>query len=159
MNIDQKLEKFAEHEFRKNLPHIIFDDDEGGWIAFGKYRIRPVEDGFVVETTTINYVGTFGSKRTAISWCVADRFDQLNLANEILILDSKKRLTTADIQTRQAVARKSRTQGFSEMIETKIQPKIDVLKSVSAELEKCVNSAKYLQLRGFSNETARTSRA
>ena len=159
MTIDQKLEKFAEQEFRKNLPHIIFDDNEGGWIAFGKYRISPVDEGFTVETTTINHIGTFGSKRTAISWCVADRFNQINLANEILILDSKKRLTAADIHARQALARKSRTQGFSEIVETKIQPKIDVLKSVSAELEKCVNSAKYLQLRGFSNETARTSRA
>ena len=28
---------------------------------------------------------------------------------------------------------------------------------VTAELEKCINSAKYLQIRGFHNETARTS--
>jgi len=158
MNSEEKLERFAEREFRKNLHNIILDDDEGGWIAFGKYKISPAGLDFTVETTD-NYVSRFTSKRTAISWCVADRFHQYKLANEILNLDNKKRLTSADIQTRQATARNSRSENFAEIVETKIQPKIEMLKSVSAELEKCVNSAKYLQLRGFSNETARTSRA
>ena len=36
----------------------------------------------------------------------------------------------------------------------KIQPKIDLYQAVNQELEKCVNQAKYLQIRGFNNETA-----
>jgi hypothetical protein len=38
----------------------------------------------------------------------------------------------------------------------KLQPKIDQYNSVTAELEKCVNQAKYMQIKGFNNETART---
>jgi len=32
------------------------------------------------------------------------------------------------------------------------------MEAVDAELEKCLNSAKYIQIRGFTNETARTGR-
>ena len=53
----------------------------------------------------------------------------------------------------------NRPEEFQEIVETKIQPELDAVAGVRAELEKCINSAKYLQLRGFSNETARTSRA
>mgnify|MGYP003337327682 CR=1 FL=1 len=156
MNTEEKLERFAEREFRKNIHNMILDDDEGNWIAFGKYRISPVGKEFSVELPS-NFVSNFGSKRAAISWCVADRFQQYKLAQEILVLDNKKRLVSADIQVRQATARQSQSENFAEIVETKIQPKIETLKVVSAELEKCINSAKYLQLRGFSNETARTS--
>ena len=50
------------------------------------------------------------------------------------------------------------TEDFSneEIINMKLQPKIDQYNSVTAELEKCVNQAKYMQIKGFNNETART---
>jgi hypothetical protein len=51
-------------------------------------------------------------------------------------------------------AARGRHEDFYETVNTKIQPKQAVLDSVQAEIEKCINSAKYLQLRGFSNETA-----
>ena len=47
-------------------------------------------------------------------------------------------------------------ESFYEIINMKLQPKIDQYNSVTAELEKCVNQAKYMQIKGFNNETART---
>jgi hypothetical protein len=38
---------------------------------------------------------------------------------------------------------------FREMVRTKLAPKIENLTLLNQELEKCLNSAKYLQLRGF----------
>ena len=40
MNQDQKLERFAERELRKNIDKLIIEDDEGGLIAFGKYYVK-----------------------------------------------------------------------------------------------------------------------
>jgi len=156
MNKEQKLDKFAEREFKRNINSIILHDGEGGYVVFGKYHLTPVSDGFKVLTKTDSQE-LFSSKRTALSWCIADHNNQLNLANNIKILDQKKQILSADLHCRRSVAERSRHEGFSEIVTTKMQPKIDSYKSLNNELEKCLISAKYLQIRGFNNETARSS--
>lgn len=158
MTKDQKLERWAKKEIRSNLHNMIINDDQGGYIAFGKYYIAPNRTSYEVRRYS-DIAGKFGSKRSAISWCVADNLEQLNLAREILVLDSKKQLVGADLNVRQALAHRSRNADFQETVTNKLQRKLDTYQGISAELEKCINLAKYLQLRGFSNETARTSRA
>lgn len=150
---DQKLERWAEREFVRNIRHTIIDDQSGAYVAFGRYYLEPTAHGCSVSTWD-RHIHTFANKRTAISWCVADKYHQYNLANNLQMLDSKKQQMTADIHCRQARAHRGSSEDFYEIVITKIQPKQELLNSVIAELEKCINSAKYLQLRGFSNETA-----
>ena len=154
MNQEQKIENWTERELRRNIDKIIIDDQEGGYVVFGKYYIKPKFNRFIVETWDREIHG-FANKRTAISWCVADKVNHLNLANQILHLDRKQQILEADINTRKSLGNRCRTEDFSEIVNTKIQPKIDQHYMVKSELEKCINSAKYIQIRGFNNETAR----
>ena len=156
MTQEQKLERFAEREFKRNLNNMIVQDADGSYVVFGKYHVERQAHGYSVNTWS-HPIHCFDSKRNAVSWCVADKFNQLNLANTILNLDRKKQTLAADIQCRQGVGRRSQSDHFYEIVNMKVQPKLILLNSVSTELEKCVNSAKYMQIRGFSNETARTS--
>jgi hypothetical protein len=157
MNKQDKLERFAEQELKRNLHVIIVPDDEGGYVVFGQYHLVPDTRGYKVYTMTSDASTLFSSKRCALSWCVADRYNQLNLAQNIRILDQKKQILEADIYCRRTTAERSKTQCFYETVNTKIQPKLDKYNSLNAELEKCLISAKYLQIRGFNNETARPS--
>jgi outer membrane murein-binding lipoprotein Lpp len=150
---EQKLERWAQREISRNLKHMIVDDESGAYVAFGHYHLEPCDAGYSVSTWD-RLIHTFSNKRTAISWCVADKYHQYNLANNIQTLDSKRQQLASDIYCRRANAQQGRTEDFYETVNTKIQPKQELLDSVTAELEKCINSAKYLQLRGFSNETA-----
>jgi len=152
----EKLERFAERELKRNMHAMIIEDDEGALIAFGKYRITSQTSGYLVSSWDRD-IHCFSSKRIAVSWCSAENSNQYQLSNELLILDRKKQSLGADIHVRRNMGERGRTQDFYETVITKIQPKIDQYNLVSSELEKCVISAKYLQLRGFSNETARTS--
>ncbi len=156
MNQEQKLETWAERELRRNVHKMIIDDNEGGYIAFGKYHLEPTKNGFSVSTWD-RLIHVFANKRSALSWCIADSVNNINLANQILALDRKQQLLSADIYCRQGQGSRSKTDNFSEMVYTKVQPKIIKYNAVKAELEKCINSAKYIQIRGFYNETARTS--
>lgn len=158
MNEEQKLEKWAERELKRNLAHLIVSDDDGGFIAFGKYHIGPAKIGFTVSTFSTE-IHTFMNKRHAISWCVADHNDQIMLAHRIKALDEKKQILSADLQVRRLLSENGRTDGFCEVVSMKIQPKIETLNMLNSELEKCMSLAKYLQIKGFTNETARTSRA
>ena len=153
MNQEQKLEQFAEREFKRNLDKIIVDDTEGGFLVFGKYRLLSDSHGVKVSTYDQD-VHTFTNKRTATAWCTADRYRRYAMANNIVALDRKRQTLAADIHCRKLVGERGSTETFYEIVGTKLQPKIDQLNSVTSELEKCIISAKYMQIRGFNNETA-----
>lgn len=145
----EKIDRWFEKNFVDNLDVLIVDGPGDGWLAFGVYQIRPIEQGFRV----LHYdspQGDFSSKRSAISYCVADRLKQQRLAREIQILDQKKQQLEADVGFARVQAQNTKNADLKEMILAKIQTKETTKKVVTAELEKCVNSAKYLQLRGFS---------
>lgn len=156
MNKRQKIEQFAAREFERNKNFLILPDEAGGVIAFGYYYIRPVGQTFEVFSYSQDRIGVFSNKRTAISWCIADKNNRLNLAAEIKNLDCKKQQLSDHITARNAVGSSKKTAEFKEIVQTKLAPKIAQYNSICAELEKCVNSAKYLQLKGFQNETERS---
>ena len=156
MTQEQKLEAWAERELKRNIDSIIIDNGAGGIVVFGKYCIEANDTRFCVSTWD-REIHSFSSKKSAMSWCTADHQQQYNLSNSILVLDRKKQALAADIYCRKTVGERGRHENFYEIINMKIQPKIDLYNSVDAELENCVNRAKYLQIRGFNNETARTS--
>ena len=155
MTRDQKLEKWAERELKRNIDSIILDDGTGSLVVFGKYCIQPQGTRFQVSTWD-KTIHSFSTKKTAMSWCTTDHRRHYNLSNQILVLDRKKQVLAADIYCRQAIGERGRTESFYELVNMKLQPKIDQYNSVTAELEKCVNQAKYMQIKGFNNETART---
>lgn len=156
--MNAKLEHWARKELDRNLDKLIIDVDEG-WLAFGYYHIKPVNDTCHVYNYNDDCLGKFSTKRSAISWCVADKNKRLNLANYIKVLDNQKMRYEANIACRRQLAAKSRSIEFREIVEIKMQPELDAVAGVKAELEKCITLAKYIQIRGFLNETARTSRS
>jgi hypothetical protein len=156
MNQQQKLERFAHSHTRAALKKSIIPLDDG-YLVFGQYVIKQTDNGVDVFQYD-DQVGSFSSKKTAMSWCIAESCKQYQLSFDIQVLDSKKSQLFADISTRRRIGELSKYSNTVELIETKLEPKIRYYNSVKAELEKCISSAKYLQLRGFSNETARPSR-
>jgi hypothetical protein len=157
MNTVKEFERALQQEFRDLLPNTIFKDDNGGYSVFGKYRIEPTRPGYRVYCSATE-VGTFNSTKTALSWCIADKYQAYNTARDILELDTKLGAITADIAARTAIAEHSKQWEFRDTVGTKLETKIIRKKKVESELAKCVNWAKYCQQRGFNNETARTGR-
>lgn len=158
MTPEQKFQQWALNELKHNLGKTIVGDDREGWTVFGRYQIQPRVPGYQVWRGTC-LVGSFGSKRSALSWCIADKHKQLALSQQIQNLDTKKQIIDNDIAVSQQQQQNSKCSFFKEIVMTKLQPKLVQKATVSAQLEKCISQAKYLQLKGFSNETARTSHA
>jgi len=157
MNSLKEFERALQQEFRDLLPNTIFKDDDGSYSVFGKYRIEPVNPGYRLYCSATE-VGTFNTTKSALSWCIADKHQAYNTAREILELDSKLGAMTRDIAARTSIAEHSKQWEFRDTIGTKLETKIIRKKKVENELTKCVNWAKYIQQRGFNNETARTGR-
>ena len=149
MTREQKLERFAMRELKRLHTELIIDDNQGGYIAFGRYYLRPYNSEFAVYYRSNDLAGIFSSKKTAMSWCIADHLQKYALAQSIQVLDNKKQKLTADIHCRQGQADRSNRPDFREIVRTKLVSKIENLTMLNQELEKCLNLAKYLQLRGF----------
>lgn len=158
MKPDQEFERLFRQEFRDVMPNTIWQNDNGVYEVFGHYRIQPQRPGYRVFCSATE-VGVFSSTRTALSWCIADKHKSYNTARELLNLDTKLTALTHDINSRAAVGDSSKNPALRETILTKLETKIIRKKLLENQLTKCVNWAKYIQQRGFDNETQRIGRS
>ena len=157
MNLNQEIHRLFRQDFPDILPNAIWHNDNGGYEVFGRYRITPEKPKYRVMCGATD-VGLFNSTKTALSWCIADKFQAYNLARELLETDIKLGTLTDDIATRASIADRSKNFEFRDSIGTKLETKIIHKKQLENQLAKSINWAKYIQQRGFNNETARTSR-
>ena len=155
---DQEFERWVYQEFKQMLPVLVWQNQDGEYEAFGKYIIIAQHPGYCVYIND-DCQGFFNSTRTALSWCVADKYGRYNLAQDLLAFDNSLANISNDIFVRAGVANKTRDPGIKESMETKLEPKILHKRELEQQLNKCVNWAKYLQQKGFENETSRSGSA
>ena len=153
----QEFDRLFKQEFRDLIPNTIFEIDTGIYQVFGKYQIIAQKNECQVYCHATD-VGVFSNKRSALSWCIADKYKDYTLARKLLEIDQKLRYLNNDIGMRAALADRSKNSAFREEVGTKLETKIIHKKQLEIQLAKCVNWAKYYQQRGFNNEIARTGR-
>ena len=156
MKPDQRLFRLAQQELEQLEPNLILKVGDT-YTAFGKYQIIN-NDGTVKVAYQDRDVGIFCNTKHAISYCIADNHNLLNLARRIKELDSRLQTTENGINCRTAVKDRTASTEMRDLASVKLQHRQARQKWIKAELEKCIKSAKYLHLKGFSNETERTGR-
>ena len=157
MKFDNDVERMLRQDFKDILPNTIWQNDSGVYHVFGHYKIIPEKPGYRVFCSATD-VGLFNSTKTALSWCIADKYREYNLARELLTVDNKLQSLSQDINTRAALADRSNQVEFRDIVGVKLESKIIQKKQLEKQLSKYVSWAKYCQQRGFNNETARTGR-
>lgn len=150
-----KVESWVQKEFQQMSSFLLWKNERGEYEVFGRYKIIPVKNGFKVHSNNDDEQGFFSSTRTAISWCIADKYNKIDLADQLLLLDNRLNNISNDIFVRLGTAHKSQNADTKENIETKLETKILHKKELEYQLDKCVDWAKYLQKKGFENETSR----
>lgn len=158
MTREQKLHRWAQREITHHIDNIILDDWQGGMLAFGRYEIQPGDQEFVV-TRDNELQGKFTTRRVALSWCVADNKRIWDLRQRIAMLDQRRRRLNQDILARKRAQSRASDWFRRSLAQDKLQNRHYQLANTNFELEKCLARAKYLQLRGSQNETARTRTA
>jgi hypothetical protein len=154
---DRVLERWVRKELEHVAHNLILRDDAGGYDLFGRYRIVPQGSECVVYQDNM-VMGEFTNTRVAVSWCVASKYRRQDLADGLLKTDRALCQITNDIDVRSRLAERSRRPRFREDVWNKLETKIIRRKKLQSQLAKYVDWAKYLQQRGFQNETARTGR-
>ena len=151
-----KLNQLVETEM-SSLKGNLFLKTANGYQLFEKYNVDLSGGEYSVTYNSV-LVASFSSLKTAVSWCIADHYKQRSLAESIISLEQKRRVVANDVAVRKAILKKFKHSSRQETVELKLQTRRYKLQSLDEQLNKCVNMAKYWQLRGFNNEIARTRR-
>jgi hypothetical protein len=152
----QKFEQMLASDFNAARDNLFLELDNG-YSVFDAYTITRTLDGFIVGKQT----GTpkiFSSLKIAASWCVADKRRQFTLLSDIERLDQQRIYMRTDISNSRKMMQSYRDPVLLDVVYAKMSDKQYRLRDVEDKLNKCANLAKYLQLRGFNNEIARTRR-
>jgi hypothetical protein len=152
MKASCKLAALAEQELPLLLNQVIIEDGEK-YRVFGKYTIHPVSAGFQVRERD-EEIGSFSGTKAALAWCIADNLNHFNLARRIKDLDQSVVRLRNDIYVRGALADRTAGNTWENLI-NKTNTRQEYTQVLEKELAKCINLAKYWQLRGNSNETKR----
>ena len=161
MNINRAVDRLM-YLVAPDLPALeknsIVPNEDGSYDVFGQFTIRARDaHTFTVEKYN-NFCGEFTSIKSALSWCIAEKYKQYNLSNSILTLETKRLVCLADLDVRSNLVNKFKNSEHRTIVELKLRTRKDRLKLLDNELSKCINLAKYWQIRGFNNETVRTGR-
>jgi hypothetical protein len=154
-NLD-KLQKLVEPEMDQLKQNIIYCDD-GKYHVFTQYTIDKQLNDTYLTCKQHQDPKTFSALRFAMSWCIADKYGKLDLATAIVNLDQQRYTILNNVKVRQHLAKKIQDPVRKEIVELKIANKKNGLVQIENQLTKCVNLAKYWQIKGFNcDETART---
>lgn len=156
MKTSQRFLNFAQRELQELESKIILKNGSK-YQVFGKYTVIPESGLFLVQRQD-TVLGKFETTRTALSYCIADKENNLNLARQILDLEQKLQYIRIAIDHRRAFGEKTKNSDLKELSIVKIQHRQQQQHWLKSELEKCIKMAKYLHHKGFSNETERTGR-
>ena len=153
--IFERLKAIVQDQIPAIEQNLIIQESNG-YSVFGRYYVAKQQHQYVV-TKNHSAVGVFESLQTAISWCVADKYGQRYLANEILQLETQRIVEQQDYTARYQIWQRM-SEPQREQLRFKIEDRHGRLTAIKQRLSECVDRAKYWQLKGFNNETSRTGR-
>lgn len=153
MNLPDRLFDLASNEIRRLRSDIIVRSGQQ-YHAFGRYRIYTNKDLALVDNN--DHQTAFSSTKIAISYCIAERKQQSNLARRIQELDQHLLIIAQSLQDRRQQLQRCRSDKHRSVLASKVQYRVQQHQAVKKQLEDCVKLAKYFYLKGFNNETQRT---
>lgn len=153
-DLEQKITRVLAADLVEAEKNSIMRDKDGIYSVFGKYQI--VSTGGKATVWTPNRdPQNFSSLKSAMSWCIAEKYNQ-QLAAEIKKLDQEFGRLLQHDRAYMDIARGVLDPQRRVVIFTKSQEAHFRYQRTRAQLDDCISRAKYFQIRGFNNEIERT---
>ena len=147
------LQLLAEQE--KQVPRsILMRKDSDSYILFKLYRISPWLGAyqFYKNNELIDYCA---NKKIAAAWCIADHYNMINLSLQLRQRNNEYNRIINRIN--QEFVRASTDPVLQDLIEARLSREKARQKDIQLQLNILIDQAKYIQNKGFNNETSRIS--
>jgi hypothetical protein len=122
--------------------------------AFGRYTIVRNSKSYQVYRNATLAVEPCSGK-VAISWCIADKYGKNSLAYDLIAHEQEVERRSDEIVYYRNTLAHSQDSTLKFVVADRLVESQARLKYAQEQLDKCVNLAKYWQLKGFKDETAR----
>jgi hypothetical protein len=155
--LEHKVQQMLAQDLILAESNMITPGSPGVYDVFGRWTLRDQQHQVEISTRD-RLVGRFGNLRSALSWCIAEKYHQHELAHNIRNLDHDlQRFHAARDAYRQILARITDPQR-RWVISIKGEEATLRYRQAAERMSIYVSRAKYLQIRGFNDEIARTRR-
>ena len=143
----KKLGEILKKEMIKELQHLYIKQDKyGTYTLFNEYRIKQDSDNyFQITNKCWERPKTFGSIRSAVSFTVLHKHNNINPAKELETLDSKLSSVDVELQMHKILLNKAKDLDTFFIFQTKIQNDTDKRQYILKELRQHINSSKRFQ--------------
>ena len=123
----KKLGEILKKEMIKELQHLYIKQDKyGTYTLFNEYRIKQDSDNyFQITNKCWERPKTFGSIRSAVSFTVLHKHNNINPAKELETLDSKLSSVDVELQMHKILLNKAKDLDTFFIFQTKIQNDTD----------------------------------
>jgi hypothetical protein len=157
--VKQKLKKIAKEEFTSDSNELISKIGDT-YIVFDRYQIIPKDNTFEIFETNgkLSYLVTTYSSATAISWCVATKDNDSELARNIVRCDNKIEYLLYDIAHAKQMLKTNKSDSTHGILLSRLQEYNLNHYRLKCKLHKYIQRAKYIKKSGLKNESNRTSR-
>ena len=122
--------------------------------AFGDYKIVKHNEHFQIVKKHQHIIDTAYIK-TALSWCIADKFNLYQLKKDLIQHDISVSKHENDILFYKHIIKRSADTDYKITALARLSDTVGEINLAKIRLNKCINSAKYWQQKGFENETSR----
>jgi len=122
--------------------------------AFGAYTIRKEKNSYSISKNRV-FITEISTAKNSLAWCIADKYNLKHVREQISQLDKTFNYKQAEIEFLKHVINSNVEMSRKLIIEDKLQTLLIKTNLIKKQLNKCIDRAKYCQLKGFENETSR----
>jgi hypothetical protein len=149
-----KLAKFFEREINLSKSLLIVDIS-GTYELFGRYRIEPKENYFVIYDIKTRTQLDFSTLKYATAWCILTESNKLMESRRLQMLDLKLTSLYTDIQIHRKMLKTSSNSSVKLLHTIKLQEDSYKRKTVIKEIDMYINNSKTLQVKKFTSKKER----
>jgi len=130
------------------------------YIVYNQYQIIPDDNKFNIyeKNGKLKHLVTTYTSASAISWCIADKKEEIELANNIIACDNKIEFLLGDITHTKQVLKNTPSSHREGVLLARLQEYNLKHYKLKGKLHKYIQRAKYIKKLGLDNESKRTSR-
>jgi len=152
-----KLDKFLKKEFVNKVNDIaIFKDSNGTYELFDRYIIKKNEQYYTLVCKYGSIEKTFMSLKNAVTWCIFDKRNKLDVLARIENLDRMLEGIDVSINIHKRLIEKSKDKELRLIYAAKLSQEQVKRKKYLNELLVFINDSKYWQSQRFALKSQKT---
>lgn len=153
-----RLQRIAEKVLTQGkLGNDIIVQEGNSYLVFGKYKIDQTDEGWRVQTDGLK-PRIFHKANVALAWCIYYRTGRYQLADNMHWIDGRIVAKQQDIDALTIILNTVEKLDNRAILLARLTEDINSRQSYKKQLAKCLETAKYIKLKGTYDELNRSNK-